>query len=164
MASGNTLYVWPASAGIPPTSAFATLARRNNHLVANFDAATDESIDFEGVLPSHYSGGGLTVILTWLGATATTGDVVWNSAVERHQDDTDDLDSDTFATAQAATGTTASATGEPQYTSITHSSGANMDSLAVGESFRLRVTRDADNGSDTMAGDAQLLRVEVRET
>jgi hypothetical protein len=39
-----------------------------------------------------------------------------------------------------------------------------MDSLAAGESFRLRIYRDADNGSDTMTNDAELLRIEVRET
>ena len=39
-----------------------------------------------------------------------------------------------------------------------------MDSLAVGESFRIKITRDADNGSDTMAGDAQLFAVKVKET
>lgn len=164
MSSGNTLCVFPASAGIPPSTAFAALTRRNNHLVANFDAATDESLDFEGVLPANYSGGGLTVTLVWLAASATTNAVVWNVAIERHQDDADDLDSDTFAAVQAVTATCASATGEPAYDNITFTSGAQMDSLAAGESFRLRVTRDADNGSDNMTGDAQLLRVIVKET
>jgi hypothetical protein len=164
MASGNTLLQWPASAGIPPSTSFATLARRNNHLVANFDAAADESLDFEGVLPANYAGGGLTVTLVWLAATATSGDVVWNVDIERHEDDVTDLDADSFVGVNAATGTAASATGEPQYTAVTFTNGADMDSLAVGESFRLRVTRDADNGSDTMAGDAQLLRVVVSET
>lgn len=164
MASGNTLIQWSASAGIPPSSAFATLARRNNHLVANFDAATDEAIDFEGVLPSHYSGGGLTVTLVWLAATATTGNVVWDVSIERHQDDTQDLDADGFAAVQSVTAACASASGEPSYDNITFTDGAQMDSLAVGESFRLRVNRDANNGSDTMAGDAQLIRVVVKET
>jgi hypothetical protein len=164
MSSGDTLAVFPASAGIPPSSSFAPLTRRNNHMVASFDAAADESLDFEGVLPSHYDGGGLTVTLIWLAATATTGDVVWNVDIERHQDDVTDLDADSFAGVNAATATCASASGEPQYTNITFTDGADMDSLAVNESYRLRVTRDANNGSDTMAGDAQLLRVEVRET
>lgn len=39
-----------------------------------------------------------------------------------------------------------------------------MDSLAAGEAFRLKVTRDADNASDTMAGDAELIGVEIKET
>jgi hypothetical protein len=37
-----------------------------------------------------------------------------------------------------------------------------MDSLAAGEAFRLRVTRDA--ASDTATGDAELLAVVLRES
>ena len=41
-----------------------------------------------------------------------------------------------------------------------------MDSLAANESFRLKVTRDADGttATDDMAGDAELLRVIIKET
>lgn len=164
MSSGDHLQQWPASDGVPPTSAFAPTLRRNNHIVAAFDAATDENLDFEGVLPANYGGGGLTVRLVWLAATATSGNVVWNAQIERHQDDVDDLDADTLAAAQAVTAAAASASGEPSYDNITFTNGAQMDSLAAGESFRLRITRDADNGSDTMSGDAQLLRVILLET
>jgi len=58
----------------------------------------------------------------------------------------------------------ASATGEPAYDTIAFTNGAQMDSLAAGESFRLRIYRDANNGDDDMAGDAQLLRIEIQET
>ena len=111
-----------------------------------------------------YDGSGVTVTLVWLAATATTGDVVWDVSFERHEDDATDFDADSFAAVNSATATTASAAGEPQYTAITFTDGADMDSVAVGESFRLRVNRDADNGSDDMAGDAQLARVEIQET
>lgn len=164
MASGNTLCVFTAQANQPPAANYATPDVRNAHPVLDFDAAADESAIFGSVLPRHYAGGGLTVTIAWMATSATTGDVVWNADVERHSDDDVDLDSDSFAGANAATGTTASATGEVQYTAITFTDGADMDSLAVGESFRLKITRDADNGSDTMAGDAELLSVEVRET
>ena len=39
-----------------------------------------------------------------------------------------------------------------------------MDSVAVGEGFRLRINRDADNILDTLVGDAELLFVELKET
>lgn len=161
MASGNTLLVFSSEDGAPPSSAFAGWTRRNNHIVAAFDAGTDESLDFRGVLPQHYAGGGLTILLHWIAATATSGNVVWNAAMERLNTD---MDSDSFATAQAATGAANGTSGIVTTTSITMSSGANMDSLAVGEAFRLRITRDANNGSDTMTGDAQLVCVEVRES
>jgi hypothetical protein len=164
MASGDVLHRWQAKDGEPPSATFAVLIRRNNHFFAGFDAATDWALDFSDVLDRKYAGGGVTAVIIWAAASATTGDVVWTGAWERHEDDAFDLDADGFATANTATGTTASATGEVQYTSITFTNGAQMDSVAVGESFRFRVTRDADNGADTMAGNAQLKAVEIRET
>jgi hypothetical protein len=47
-------------------------------------------------------------------------------------------------------------------TNVAITNGANMDSVAVGEAFRLRIRRDVTN--DTAAGDAELLAVEVKET
>ena len=164
MASGDTLIAFTPNANNPPASNAATFDTRNDHLVLDFDAGSDESAIFPGVLPNAYAGGGLTVSLVWMASTATTNDVRWDVAIERHQDDTTDLGSDDFAAANSVTATTASASGEPQYTDVTFTDGADMDSLAATESFRLKVTRDADNAADTMAGDAELLRVVVAET
>jgi hypothetical protein len=164
MASGNTLLSFSATANHPPASAYATPDTRNSHPVLDFDAGTDESAIFGSVLPRHYAGGGITVRLGWAASSATSGDVVWNVAIERIDDEGLDIDADGFAAAQAATATAPGTSGEVQYTDITFTDGAQMDSLAAGESFRLKITRDADNGSDTMAGDAELLTVEIRET
>lgn len=164
MATGNFMAVFTPLSNEPPAANFATFDTRNSVPVLDFDADADESAVFGGVLPNNYAGGGLTVTLVWMATSATTGDVVWNVAIERHEDDAFDIDSDGFAAAQAATGTTASATGEQQYTDVTFTNGAQMDSLAAGESFRIKVTRDADNVADTMTGDAELLRVIVKET
>ncbi|MBK9711545.1 MAG: hypothetical protein IPO81_09515 [Kouleothrix sp.] len=164
MASGNSLLIFTPLNNQPPASSYATLNVRNSHATLDFDAASNESALFGAVLPTHYAGGGLTVVLMWMAATATSGNVVWNAAIERHQQTTDDLDSDSFATAQAATAAAPGTSGQVQYTTITFTSGAQMDSLAAGESFRIKVTRDAANVSDTMAGDAQLLRAFIKET
>ena len=164
MASGDLLHQWQAKDGEPPSSSFAALTRRNNHFLLAYDAASEEACDFSGVLSRRYSGGGLTLTLAWAAASATTGDVKWGAKIERHQDDVDDLDADSFATEQVATGTTASLSGELQYTAITFTAGANMDSLAVGEDFRLRISRKAADAADTMTGDAQLKSLELRET
>ena len=93
-----------------------------------------------------------------------SNNVVWNAAIERHQNDVTDLDSNSFATAQAATDAAPTVDGEHTVTEIAFTDGSQMDSLAAGESFRLSIARDANNGSDTMAADAELLRVEIRET
>jgi len=164
MASGNTLCVFTPQCNQPPATVYATLTTRNNHLLLAFDDAADEYAYFPGVLPRHYGGGGVTVTIIWLAASATSGEVVWAVAWERHQDDALDMDADSFAADQTVTATCASATGEPAYDTIAFTNGAEMDSLAVGESFRLRIYRDANNADDDMAGDAQLLRIEVRET
>lgn len=167
MASGDTLLVLPASAGIPPNSGTgATPTRRGNdgHYVYAFDASSVEELDWETVLPAHYGGGGLTISLRWMAATAASGNVVWAAQIERYQDDTVDLDSDQFAAANTVTAGAPSASGEVGYDSITFTDGADMDSLAAGESFRLRVYRAATDGSDTMTGDAQLLTVHITET
>lgn len=75
---------------------------------------------------------------------------------------TDDIDSDSFATAQVVTAVTVPGTsGQVLAMSINISDGANMDNLAAGELFRLRVRRDVAN--DTAAGDAELLRVALVE-
>jgi hypothetical protein len=36
--------------------------------------------------------------------------------------------------------------------------------VAKGEKFRLKITRDADNGSDDLDADAELHAVEIRES
>lgn len=164
MATGDTLCFFSPIANEPPASAFATLDFRNAHPILNYDASTNWSAVWTGILARNYGGGGLSVNVIWCAATATTGNCVWNAQVERIEDEGTDIDADSFATAQAATGAAPATSGMAQYTTIAFTAGAQMDSLAAGEMFRLKVTRDAANGSDTMAGNAQVLGVEIRET
>ncbi len=164
MSSGDSLHVFTPLANTPPATAFATLDTRNSRPVLDFDAAADESAVFESVLSRAYDGGGITVKLIWAATSATSGVVVWAVAFEAIPAGALDIDSDSFATANTANGTADSVSGETTETEIAFTNGAQIDSLAVGVPFRLKVTRDADNGSDTMTGDAELLRVELRET
>lgn len=163
MASGDALLQWEAPAGFPPATNYATQDTRNAIPTLDFDAATREEIFFAGFMPGHYGGGGVNVVLAWMASTATTGDCRWETAFERHQDDVDDLDADGFATGNASNATTASGSGEVKYTTIAHTNGAQMDSVAAGEHFRLRVARDAANAGDTMAGDSELVGVFLSE-
>ena len=165
MASGNTLCTFFPQDNEPPSSNYATLDSRNGHLVLDFDASTDESAIFKGVLPSHYAGGGLTIKLHYAMTSATSGNIIWQTAIERVGDGQQDIDSDGFATANSSAATAVPGTsGHVDILSIAHTSGAQMDSLAAGEGFRLKVNRDADNGSDTATGDAELWAVEIIET
>lgn len=146
----------------PPTSNYATLDTRNNRPCLDFDTTTQEAAIFTGVLPYGYAGGGVTVDLFCSLTSATTGTVGWDVAFERTQASTDDIDSDSFATAQTVTAVTVPGTsGHVLKMSVNVANGADMDSLAAGELFRLRVRRDVAN--DTATGDAELLSVTMRE-
>jgi len=163
MASGNTLLIFLAEEGRPPTSNGATFDVRNNIACFDFDDTTGEAVVFTGVLPRNYAGGGITVYLHWAATSATTGTGGWLVAFERIGDGQQDIDSDGFASNQTVTAVTVPATsGHVDITNVAVSDGANMDSIAVGELFRLKVTRDVAN--DTAAGDLELYAVELKET
>lgn len=166
MASGNTLVVFTTSANEPPSANYATLDTRNSHLVLDFDDTTDESAVFRGIMPRHYGGGGVTVYIHYAMTSATTGKVRWEVAFERIGDGSQDIDSDGFASTQAVNVAAVDGTsGNMDIASIAFTDGAQMDSVAVGESFRLKVTRKpSDTTNDTATGDAELTAIEIKET
>jgi len=165
MASGDTLAIFSPQANEPPTSAYATFDVRNGILVLDFDGATSESAVFRGILPGNYAGGGLTLLIYWMATSATTGDVVWGGSIERAQDGGTDQDSDSFATEQLSAAVTTNGTsGIKNKSTITFSSGANMDSLAAGEPFRIKIARKPADAGDTMTGDAEFTEAVLKET
>lgn len=163
MASGQTLAVFLPTDDQPPSTGYAMLGTRNGHAAINFDAATDEAAIFTGVL-GGYAGGGLTVRLLWCAVSATSGNVVWSAAVERIHEGTLDIDADSFAASKSVTATAPGTSGITRHDDITFAHGAEIDSLSNNEAFRLKISRDADHASDTMTGDAQILRVVILET
>jgi hypothetical protein len=129
-----------------------------------FDAATIEYVDFKCRLLPNYGGGGLTVSLPWMAATATSAVTRWGVAFRRLADDTVDVDVSHTYDYNDGDDTAASASGELSYPTITFTPGADMDSWAVGEVAIMRVRRNASHANDTMTGDAQLVAVWVNET
>jgi len=163
MASGDTLLILTPLHNEPPDSDYATLDMRNEHPVLDFDASTNESAVFSGIMPRNYDGGGVTVYLHYAMSSATSGDVDWDVAFERIGDQQQDIDSDSFAAVNSVDDTTVPGTsGNVDIVSVAFTDGADMDSVAAGEAFRLKVTRDA--SSDTATGDAELVAVEIKET
>jgi hypothetical protein len=164
--AGELLHSWLASDTItePTDAGAARIESRNTHKVAYYSDHTPQSLDFAGVLSRVYGGGGLTVNIIWTSRTAVTGDVVWDAQIESFTPDADDLDVDGFVAANTVTDTVGSAAGEPMQAAITFTDGADMDSLAIGEYFRLRITRDTADAADTLVGDAQVVAVEIIET
>jgi hypothetical protein len=166
MASGEMLAIFGARANEPPTSNFATLDTRNGHVVLDFDESTDEEAVFSGVLPANYAGGGLTVSTFWAFTSATTGSLRVQAAIERIDLSSLDIDADSFAAFQSAGGTAPGTAGQVIKVDVVLTSGGQMDSLAAGEPYRLKIRRDADgtSGTDDITSDAELLHVLVKET
>lgn len=156
----KTISFFTAADNQPPATNFATLDTRNSISVLEFDANTQESAIFVGVMPDNVVlTNGLTVRLWWMGDTATTGNVRWGVSFE---DTGTDNDADSFSAVTQANGAANGTSGIETVTTITATSG-NIDSIAAGDRYRLRVTRIADDATnDTMLGDAQLVAVEVR--
>lgn len=154
----KTLARFTARDNYPPVTNFATLDTRNSVLVLEFDAATEESATFIGVIPENATLiSGIIVRLWWMGDTATSGNVQWGVQLE---DTGTDLDADSYDTNSQVTSAVSGTSGIESLASITITT---IDSLASGDRFRLRVYRVAtDATNDTMTGDAQLVAVEVR--
>lgn len=146
-----------------PTSNYATLDTRNSRPVLEFDTTTQETAIFSSVLPTSYGGNGLTVDVYFAADTATTGTIGWDAAIERIDASSLDTDGDSFAPAKTITAVTVPGTsGQILKSSVSFSSGSEMDGLLAGEAFRLRIRRDVAN--DTATGDAQLFYAVIRET
>lgn len=161
MAQNNTLIIFTPLNNEFLATNFASLNFRNQHPVLEFDESTDESAVFTGIMPNQYSGNGVTVYIHYCMATNNTGDINWEASFERIGDQVLDIDSDSFATAQTATETVPGTIGYVSSIGISFTDGAQMDAVAAGETFRLKITRDAD--TDSAIGDAQLLAIEIRE-
>lgn len=167
MSSGDTLAVFFPQNGEAPASNHATLDLRNGVLVLDYDDTVDESMEFAGLMPRHYSGGGITITIGWMSTDVTiTGghECRWDVAFKSVSDDADDLDTKSFAAANSVSSGEASASGEVKYITITFTGGADMDSVAAGEYFRLELTRDADHADDDLTDDAELVFLEIKET
>ncbi len=144
-----------------PASNFPQLTLVNRRPVLAFDAATDEVCYWTGVAPQGLTGT-ITVIVHYIMASATSGAVYFQGAIEAiTPGDAVDLDAATsFDTANSGNGTVPATAGYEQSISITMT---NADSIAAGDYFRLSLNRDADNASDTAAGDCYVLVVELRD-
>ena len=164
MASGDTLLIFTPLSNEPPASNFATLDLRNVHPVLDFDADTNESAVFSAVMPQNYAATtGVTVYIHYAMISAEADTVDWDVSWERIGDQQLDIDADSFAAVNSVDNTTVpGTTGLVDIVSVAFTDGEDMDSVAKGEGFRLKITRDA--VSDDATGDAEILFIEIRET
>ncbi len=163
MASGDTLLVIHPYQNEPPSATYATVGLRNGHPTLQFNDTVAWAAIFSGILPRHYAGGGLTVYLHYALATAVAGTVAWKAYIERIDDNSLDIDADSFAAAQSSSNKTVPGTsGQTDVNTVAFTSGAQMDSLTVGEQFRLKIERDP--ATDNAVGNAELTLLEMKET
>lgn len=135
---------------------------KKHFLVAQFDAATAEYVTMAFRWPVNYASGG-TLLLQWMANSASGNSVVWGARVGA----TTAADADTpveHAAAAASTTTTAGNATEARRMIETSITLANLDSVAVGDLALLIVYRDAANGSDTLAVDAELITAALQYT
>jgi hypothetical protein len=160
---GQTLGFFNMADNVAPATSFATWDTRNNRLVLVFTDSADLDAVFPGWLSRGYSGNGITLTLV-TSAVATSNNIVWEACWERIDAGGLDTDSDSFATCKSATAAVNATSGVTTYTTIAFTNGAEIDNLAAGEAYRLKIRRVGTNGSDNATGNAELHRVEVRET
>ena len=135
----------------------------NGRLTLVFPDGSDEyaAVTRAVAMPQAYAAGTLTAKLHFISG-ATANEIVWEVYVEAVTEaDATDLDSATGF--DSVNTTTETVPGTAGYLGICDVTLTNKDSVAAGDYVRVRVTRDANNASDTFAADAYLLTVEIRE-
>jgi hypothetical protein len=156
--------------GINGFTGIAGIGVRNKRPILEFfdnaQAPTeDEQIVFAAVMSTDFdpAAKNLEVHIDWAGpAAVVVGDVKWDVAFERIEQDVDDIDVDSFATARSVVDPTAGTTGFTSRAVIDFTS-AQADGLLAGEDYRLQVIRDSDDVTDTLVGDADIIRVSIVE-
>lgn len=146
-----------------PSSNFPGLTTVNARPVLAFDAATQETAYWTLVAPQGLSGT-MTAVISYMMASATSGNIEFEVAVEAITDgDATDLDATaSFDTVNSSGAITVPGTaGYPDQVSVTLT---NADSIAAGDLVRISISRDADDATnDTAAGDLYFLVAELRE-
>ncbi len=125
-----------------------------------FDTTTQETAFFKFPAIS-YGSGNLTVTIDWYADTASTNGIVFGASLAAitPNTDTQDVETKAFATENTGSDTHLGTTGQRVHSfDITVS---NLDSITAGDDCWLRIRRVPADGSDTMAGDAIVIRVIV---
>jgi hypothetical protein len=163
--SGQTLVAFFPMDNEPPSSNYATFDVRNGHPVLTFPDAVVYAAIFSAVMPRRYGGGGVTVLINWMSDGTSTNKVCFSAQLERMDVGTTDLDSDSFGTQVIdTTGVAGSSTsGIQSQTTIALTTGAQMDSVVAGDTFRLKITRETGQTNDTNTGNIQVTSIEIRE-
>lgn len=132
------------------------------HFIVVFEDSGTPFANFDGRMPVTYNNSNLKVVLHWASTTTTTGAVVWQVAFERLDEDGQSITADGFAAALSVVSNVSGTADALVYATLNFSN-AQADGVQLGESFRIRITRNTGSGSDTMVGNANILNVGIEE-
>jgi hypothetical protein len=145
--------VWDLPTTSPAVAACIT-GTNTQKGVLDFADAVNLSAQLTYKLPSTWAGT-VDANIKWLSATIT-GDVVWQlSTICVADAETDDPAFNTASTVTDTTKGTANQTNDASITTVT------VTGCAAGELMHLKIQRDSAHASDTMAGAARLIGVEL---
>ena len=151
----------PEGAHYPATN-FPALLLSNRRPVLAFDASTSETAYWTFVAPQGITGT-LTAVISYAMASATTGGVAFDVALEAISSG-DALDTDATTSFDSVnTGTDAAVPGTAGYMEQIRITLTNADSIAAADLVRVSVARAVANGADTATGDCYALSVEIRD-
>ena len=132
---------------IPPGSDAATMDARpggstpaENVHVYDFDASSDEYLDFECYA---LTAAGITITHEFMMSSATTGNIEIETALRRLDRSSEDIDAaHTYSYQSTGAEAVPGTSGVSKQVMTAHTTGAQMDNLAAGDRFILRVKRD----------------------
>ena len=156
-----TLHLDVASARFRSTNAAATVKANGTTvpvLGIAFDAAADEEAHFSFRI-SNYGSGNVFVRIAWYADTAASGNVVFGVALGAITSG-DPTNIETKALGTEATTAVAAESVAQAMSHITIQI-TSIDSIADGDFVFVRLRRLGTNGSDTMAGDAIVVALEL---
>lgn len=144
---------------LPTSNAPAPGCRTGSNVqkgVLDFDAATDEAAYTSIPLPADWTGA-VDARFFWEANDTGTNSAIWTIATACLADG--ETDDPSFNTASSVTDANGGTTAHKVM--IAAVTGITTTGCAAGEFLHLKVTRDADNGSDNLAVDARLIGVEL---
>jgi len=123
----------------------------------DFDEATDEFVGAWFTLPSWYVSGNVAITFHWTAASGS-GDVYWTAGIRAYPEGEAMDQSITLPSATPDTLTTA---GDMHVGATFSSEAIQGTGEAANVPCYIKISRDADNGSDNLAVDAKLLGVTI---
>ena len=145
-----------------PAANFPALLLSNRRPVLAFDAATSETAYWTFVAPQGITGA-WTAVISYAMASATTGGVAFDVALEAISSG-DALDTDATTSFDSVnTGTDSAVPGTAGYMEQISITLTNADGVAAADLVRVSVARDVADAADTATGDCYVFAVEIRD-